>query len=77
MHLKMTGKDKRHAMILNTDASKPGGFTYTLYDRDNAPMVYNENMYFLPLSTATIQGNANLKQTKGWGDGTFDPLEGM
>lgn len=77
MHLKMTGKDKRHAMILDTDASKPGGFTYTLYDRDNAPMVYNENMYFLPLSTATIQGNANLKQTKGWGDGTFDPLEGM
>lgn len=77
MHLKMTGKDKRHAMILNTDASKPGGFSYTLYDRDNAPMIYNENMYFLPLSTATIQGNANLKQTKGWGDGTFDPLAGM
>ena len=77
MHLKMTGKDKRHAMILNTDASKPGGFTYTLYDRDNAPMVYNENMYFLPLNTTTMQGNANLKQTKGWGDGTFDPLEGM
>lgn len=73
----MVGQQKRFALVLHQQAGSPGGYTYTLTERDFSPMIYNQNMYFLPLSTATIQGNAKLKQTKGWGDGTFDPLAGM
>ncbi len=73
----MVGQNKRHALALNVSAGAPGGYTYTLIDKDDSPMIYNTNMYFLPLNTETMQGNPNLEQTKGWGNGTFDPQEGL
>jgi hypothetical protein len=69
----MTGQQKRFALVLHQESGQPGGYTYTLIDRDFSPMIYNQNMYFLPLSTATLQGNPKLPQTKGWENGTFDP----
>ncbi|WP_164112829.1 MULTISPECIES: RagB/SusD family nutrient uptake outer membrane protein [Sphingobacterium] len=73
----MVGQQKRFALVLHQQAGEPGGYTYTLTEKDFSPMIYNQNMYFLPLSTATLQGNSKLQQTKGWGNGTFDPLAGM
>lgn len=73
----MVGQQKRFALVLHQQAGAPGGYTYTLTERDFSPMIYNQNMYFLPLSTATMQGNAKLQQTKGWGNGIFDPLAGL
>lgn len=34
-----------------------------------------ENYYFLPISRTELRNNPNLKQTAGWEDGTFDPLQ--
>ncbi|MNI39404.1 SusD family protein [compost metagenome] len=73
----MVGQQKRFALVLHQQAGAPGGYTYTLTERDFSPMIYNQNMYFLPLSIATMQGNAKLQQTKGWGNGIFDPLAGL
>ncbi len=73
----MVGQNKRHALVLHTAPGAPGGYTYRLIDKDDSPMIYNTNMYFLPLSTATMQGNPNLEQTKGWDNGTFDPQAGL
>lgn len=71
----MNGQGKRHALVLNKQSD--GTYTYYLYDRDNTPMISNSQMYFLPMKKGEINNNPNLQQTKGWEDGTFDPLEGM
>lgn len=34
-----------------------------------------DNYYFYPLARVELDRNPNLKQTKGWDVGTFDPLE--
>jgi starch-binding outer membrane protein, SusD/RagB family len=36
---------------------------------------YSPKYYFLPIPTAAINNNPNLKQNTGWINGTFDPLE--
>lgn len=71
----MNGQGKRHALVLNKQAD--GTYTSYLYDRDNTPMISTEQMYFLPIQRGEMRNNPNLQQTKGWEDGTFDPLEGM
>lgn len=71
----MNGQGKRHALVLNKQ--EDGSYTSYLYDRDNTPMISNEQMYFLPMQRGEMNNNPNLEQTKGWENGGFDPLEGM
>lgn len=40
---------------------------------DNVTFTLTDNIYFAPIPLAQIQKNPNLKQTLGWGDGTFNP----
>lgn len=55
--------------------NKQADNTYTtyLFDRDNTPMITNQNIYFLPMKRSEMSNNPNLEQTKGWENGTFDP----
>ena len=56
------------------DPSK--GFVYKLENNDlEQNLKYPDNYYFLPISRSEIYNNPNLKQTLGWENGTFDPLE--
>jgi hypothetical protein len=43
-------------------------------DRVNA-FNYPENYYFYPVHSEDLVTNSKLEQTKGWNNGTFDPLE--
>jgi hypothetical protein len=36
---------------------------------------FPENYYFYPIHNDHLNRNSNLKQTQGWDDGTFNPLE--
>ena len=71
----MNGQDKRHALVMNKQTDN----TYTTYqfDRDNTPMITNQNIYFLPMKRSEMSNNPNLEQTKGWENGTFDPQAGL
>lgn len=71
----MNGQEKRHALVLNKKAD--GNYSWYLFDRDNTPMISNENMYFLPMRRGEMTNNPNLEQTKGWEGGTFDPQAGL
>lgn len=71
----MNGQQKRHALVLNKKAD--GNYSWYLYDRDNTPMISNPAMYFLPMRRGEMTNNPNLEQTKGWENGTFDPLAGL
>ena len=51
--------------------------TRYLFDRDNTPMITNQNIYFLPMKRGEMSNNPNLEQTKGWENGTFDPQAGL
>lgn len=74
-HEKLIGQEKRHALVLNKKADN--SYSWYLFDRDNTPMKNDLNMYFLPIKRGEISNNPNIKQTKGWENGTFDPLEGL
>ena len=39
------------------------------------PLNYPENYYFYPVHSEDLTTNSKLEQTKGWDNGTFDPLE--
>ena len=69
----MNGQGKRHALVMNKQADNT--YTTYLFDRDNTPMITNQNIYFLPMSE--MSNNPNLEQTKGWENGTFDPQAGL
>lgn len=71
----MVGQGKRHALVMNK--KEDGTYSSYLFDRDNTPMIANENMYFLPMQRGEMNNNPNLEQTKGWENGTFDPQEGL
>lgn len=71
----MNGQGKRHALVMNKEAD--GTITSYLFDRDNTPMIAKQEMYFLCMKRGEMSNNPNLEQTKGWENGTFDPLEGM
>ena len=71
----MTGQGKRHALVMNLQ--EDGTYTCYLYDRDNTPMITNEQMYYLPMSRSEMNNNPNLEQTQGWEGGTFDPTAGL
>lgn len=72
---RMVGQGKRHALVMDKQAD--GTYTSYLFDRDNTPMIANENMYFLPMKRGEMSNNPNLEQTKGWENGTFDPQAGL
>ncbi len=68
----------RHAFVpYAVDVNNPGlGFTYKLANNDvEQALDYPNNYYFLPISRTQILNNPNLEQTKGWENGTFDPLK--
>lgn len=71
----MNGQGKRHALVMTSKGD--GTYDTYLFDRDNTPMISNDQMYFLPMKRGEMNNNPNLEQTKGWESGTFDPLEGM
>lgn len=71
----MVGQGKRHALVMNK--KEDGTYSCYLFDRDNTPMIANENMYFLPMQRGEMNNNPNLEQTMGWENGTFNPLEGL
>lgn len=66
----MIGQEKRHALVMTKEGE---GFSTYLFDRDNTPMITNEQMYFLPMKRGEMSNNPNLEQTKGWENGTFNP----
>ncbi|MCX2451227.1 RagB/SusD family nutrient uptake outer membrane protein [Pedobacter sp. PLR] len=49
-------------------------FTESLEAIDLQPMIIQTNSPFYPIPRSIIQNNQNLKQTKGWESGSFDPL---
>lgn len=61
----MNGQGKRHALVMNKQADNT--YTTYLFDRDNTPMITNQNIYFLPMKRSEMSNNPNLEQTKGWG----------
>lgn len=71
----MNGQGKRHALVMNKQADNT--YTTYLFDRDNTPMITNQNIYFLPMKRSEMSNNPNLEQTKGWENGTFDPQAGL
>jgi hypothetical protein len=69
---------RRHA--LESDIKVPGdvtqGFTTTVQVEDVLqPLSLPENYYFLPILRTELRNNPKLEQTKGWENGTFDPLQ--
>jgi hypothetical protein len=38
-------------------------------------MNFPDNYYFLPVAKSEMDKNPNLKQTDGWDEGGFDPLQ--
>ena len=60
----MNGQGKRHALVMNKQADNT--YTTYLFDRDNTPMITNQNIYFLPMKSSEMSNNPNLEQTKGW-----------
>ena len=71
----MNGQGKRHALVMNKQADNT--YTTYLFDRDNTPMITNQNIYFLSMKRSEMSNNPNLEQTKGWENGTFDPQAGL
>ena len=68
--LRQIDERARQTPCLNT-------YTTYLFDRDNTPMITNQNIYFLPMKRSEMSNNPNLEQTKGWENGTFDPQAGL
>ncbi|HEX9511711.1 MAG TPA: RagB/SusD family nutrient uptake outer membrane protein [Puia sp.] len=69
---------RRHA--LESDINVPGnlasGFTLTVQPEDVLQtLTLPDSYYFLPILRTELRNNPNLVQTKGWEDGTFDPLQ--
>jgi starch-binding outer membrane protein, SusD/RagB family len=69
---------RRHA--LESDIKVPGnlasGFTLTIQPADVLQtLTLPDSYYFLPILRTELRNNPNLVQTKGWEDGTFDPLQ--
>ncbi len=69
---------RRHA--LESDIKVPGnvaaGFTLTIQPADVLqPLTLPDSYYFLPIMRTELRNNPSLVQTKGWEDGTFDPLQ--
>jgi hypothetical protein len=55
---------------------------YHIYFEDQLDVVdkiktmnYPENYYFYAIQNDHLMRNSNLQQTKGWDNGTFDPLQ--
>lgn len=68
----------RHA--LESDIKVPGdlssGFTLTIQPADVLQsLTLPDSYYFLPILRTELRNNPNLVQTKGWENGTFDPLQ--
>ena len=52
------------------------GFTMLIFDVDKTlKLNYPLNYYFFPIDQVEIQNNPKLKQTDGWYEGGFNPLE--
>jgi len=74
---RLTGT-RRHGLkstlIDPNDISK--GFTLTDFIVDTKQaMSFPDNYYFLPINKTEVEKNPNLKQTDGWDEGGFDPLQ--
>ena len=63
--------------LIDLDELAAQGVRCILFDRDNTPMITNQNIYFLPMKRGEMSNNPNLEQTKGWENGTFDPQAGL
>jgi hypothetical protein len=72
--------DGGHRHALESDINVPGdvtqGFTTTVQVEDVLqPLSLPASYYFLPILRTELRNNPSLVQTKGWEDGTFDPLQ--
>lgn len=65
---------KRHALVMNKQADNT--YTTYLFDRDNTPMITNQNT--TPADERSERVTIRTwNQTKGWENGTFDPQAGL
>jgi hypothetical protein len=78
--LKITEEEFEPFKNLDTDFENE----YDKYFEDNIEIAgadaanalnFPENYYFYPVHSSDLVTNSQLKQTKGWDNGTFDPLE--
>lgn len=74
----LNGKTRNGLKLVSTTPGTPPNsstvFTESLEAIDLQPIIIQNNSSFYPLTRAIIQNNPNLKQTKGWEGGSFDPL---
>lgn len=74
---RLTGT-RRHGLnstpLNKNDLSKGFSLTKVVVDTKQA-MSLPDNYYFLPISKTELEKNPNLKQTNGWDEGGFDPLQ--
>lgn len=67
---------RRHGLAGSKLTDNPLTFKYQQVDLDlQGDLVFKDYMYFAPISRSELQNNPNLEQTKGWENGTFDPLQ--
>ena len=59
---------------VDLDSTYPQYFSHQVINLDPQPITWQLNYYFYAIPQAHIQLNANLQQTMGWANGTFDPL---
>jgi hypothetical protein len=78
--LKMTDEEFEPFKNLDTDFENE----YDKYFEDHIeiagvdaanPLNFPENYYFYPVHSSDLVTNSQLKQTQGWDNGTFNPLE--
>jgi hypothetical protein len=63
-------------IISDLNSNYPNYFVHTRKRMDTQFAInWRENYYFFAIPSQHLQLNSNLKQTKGWPGGTFDPLE--
>lgn len=65
----------RHGLLLTKIAGEPSRFHESLEEVDHQALIIQNNSMFYPLQRSELQNNPNLEQTKGWENGSFDPLQ--
>ena len=75
--LRQIDERARQTPCLSDEQAADNTYTTYLFDRDNTPMITNQNIYFLSMKRSEMSNNPNLEQTKGWENGTFDPQAGL
>lgn len=74
----LNGKTRKGLKLVNPTPGIPPTaatvFTESLEAIDLQPIIIQSNSPFYPIPRSILQNNQNLKQTKGWENGDFDPL---